>query len=153
MAEVRTMREGSVWWVAASGTGTSWATASAPVSGLFGFVQSFSHTSGQTITTIKERGTPHHHKVTDVAPIQVTLNFLWTGTNTTPASGSGASVPMHHLEFKAIAPENGNTGVYYQFHGAALQDNNFTENAEGNTIDYTFPALAMNGPTGSGYLS
>lgn len=154
MSEVRVMQEGSLRWVQASGSGNVWATASAPQSGLVGFVQSFSHTSAQEMTTIVERGIPSHHKFLSKTPPEITFQFLWTGTNAFPtATASGASVPMFHLEFRASAAETPGTGVYYQFFGCVALNNNHSEAAEGNTIDYTFRALAMNGSTGSGYLS
>jgi hypothetical protein len=141
-------------YVHASGVGTSWATASAPASGLFGFVQSFSFTSGQTVTPIYERGIPNHQKVTQKQPITLTVQYLWTGSAQTIASGSGATVPMHHLEYRASAAEMAGTpsGYYYQFHGAAIQSVQFNEAAEGNNIQVQYQCLGMNGPTGSGYL-
>ncbi len=153
MAEVRTMREGTLWFVYASGSGSAWATASAPTSGLLAFVESMTFRSAQTVTTIMERGTPHHHKVTEVAPIEITVRAKWTGAFPTAISGSGASVPMFHLEYKAVQPELGNTGRYYQFHGCVSQGPSFNEQAQGDTIEHSFRALAMNGETASGFLS
>lgn len=153
MAEVRVMSEGTLRVVQGSGTGRTWATASSPVSGLLAFVQSFSFTSGQTITTIKERGIPDHHKMTEKDPIDVTFECLWTGAFPSAATASGASIPHFHLEHKAVAGEIGATsGFYHQFHGCALQSIQWTEQAEGNRINLSFRALAMNGATGSGYL-
>lgn len=152
-SEVRVQAEGLLRWVQASGSGNVWATASAPQSGLVGYVQSFSHTSAQEMTTIMERGKPTHHKFMSSTPPEVTYEFLWTGTNAFPtATASGASVPMFHLEFRASASETPGTGVYYQYHGCVPLTNDFTENAEGNTISYSFRALGMNGPSASGYL-
>lgn len=155
MAETRTFREGSLRWVQASGTGRAWGTAATPVSGIFGYVKSFSITSAQTVTTISDRGTPDHHKVTEVAPIDVSVQFMWTGRSVTAVSGAGASVPMVHLEWRASAPEigNGTTGDFIQIHGVAMPSLQWTENADGDTVDLKLVALAMNGPTGSGYLS
>lgn len=152
MSEVRIMSEGSVWWVQASGTGSAWATASAPASGLYGFVRSFTFTSGQTVQTVMDRGVPHHQKVVSKQPISVNLNFAWTGAHPTAASGAGASVPMFHLEYKADRPEAAGTGIFYQFHGAAQQNLQFSEGEQEDTIQQTFVALGMNGPTASGYL-
>ncbi len=155
MAEVRTMSEGELRWVRASGVGNVWATAATPVSGIFAFVRSFSYTSAQTVTTVNERGRPHHNKITQVAPIDVTMTCAWTGRFPSAVSGSGATVPMIHLEHRASAAEigNGTTGDFTQFHGVALASIQFTEGAEENTLNVSFRALAMNGPTGSGYLS
>lgn len=154
-SEVRVMMEGTLRFVRQSGSGRTWATASAPVSGLLAYVQSFSYTSAQTLTTIRERGVPDHHKITEKAPIDVTFQCLFTGQIPTAISGSGATVPMWALEFRASAAEigNGTTGTYIQFHGAGLQDLKFGEAKEGDTLDFTLRALALNGPTGSGYLS
>lgn len=152
MPEVRTRREGTFRMVAASGSGRTWATASAPTNHLMGYVRSFDYTSGANITTIDERGTPDHHKVANLEPITVNLQFLWTGQMPTGASGSGASVPMFHTEFRAAMPELNNSGAYMQFHGCAIRSIKFSEQPEGDTIDVEMVALAMNGPTGSGYL-
>lgn len=152
MPEARTRREGIFRMVAASGSGRTWATASAPVNHLMGLVRDFTFSSAQTITTIDERGTPDHHKITSVDPISLTLQFLWTGQFPTGASGSGASVPMFHTEFRAAQPELNNSGAYMQFHGCAIKSVKFSERVEGNTIDLEMVALAMNGATGSGYL-
>lgn len=153
MTEVRIAREGSLRWVQASGTGSTWATASAPTSGFAGFVTDFSHTSAQTVVTIMERGTPHHHKISELAPIDVSVTFQWTGTYPVAGSGAGASVPMFHLEFKALRPEDGApTGYYYQFYGCAMENDEFTEAADGNTHALTFKALGMSA-NASGFLS
>jgi hypothetical protein len=121
-----------------------------------GLVTDFSFTSGATITTIMERGIPNHHKLTERARIEPSVSFLWTGTNALPsaATGTGASVPMFHLEFKAIRPEDfAGSGYYYQFYGAALQSFDFKEAKEGDNLSLKFACLAVNGPTASGYLS
>lgn len=152
MAEVRVMREGTLRWVAASGSGNSWSTASAPQSGVFGFVDSFDFASAQTVTTVSDRGTPNHHKVTDATPIDLNVTFKWTGTAPVPASGDGASVPMFHLEYRANEPENAGSGRYYQFYGAAMVNANFTEGMEADTIQQAFRCLAMSGVNNTGYL-
>lgn len=154
MGEVRVKREGTLWFVQASGSGRTWATATSPTSGYLAYVQSMAYTSAQTITTIMERNNPDHHKVTQVAPIDVTFTLLYTGGIPTALSGSGASVPMFHLEYRASAPEigNGTTGAYFQFIGVALQQHQFTEADDGDTVAFTTRALAMTGPTGSGYI-
>lgn len=153
MSEVRNRIEGELRWVQASGSGTAWATASAPSSGLVGFVTNFTFTSAATVATIMERGVPNHNKMVSKQPINVSITHNWTGTNAIPASGSGASVPMFHYELKYRQPEKGNTGIYYQFYGVPVPSIQFTEGDEANTIALTLSnVLAMNGPTGSGYL-
>lgn len=158
MSEVRVQAEGVLRYVQASASGGNasglrvWATASAPASGVFAYVQSFSFTSARQMATISDRGLPTHHKETSKDPINVTFQCFWTGETPLPASASGASIQAWHLEFKAANPEEGGTGRYYQFYGAAVQSVAFAEAAEGDTIDFTVMALGMNGATGSGYL-
>lgn len=158
-SEVYVMQEGSLRWVQASGTGTdpytAWRTASAPQSGLFAYVQpGWTFTSGQTLVTVKERGTPTHHKRAGRNEITVSMTLLWTGAFPAP-SAYNASVPMMNLEFKqdlgvgsAIQSAN-----FIQFHGVATDSFQFTEQEQGNQMAFTFRALGMNGPTASGYLS
>jgi len=154
MAEVRVMAEGTLRLVQASGSGASWATASAPASALMGFCKSFSYTSAQTVTTISERGIPNHNKITEKAPIDVTFQLLWTGVFPTAASGASATVPMWHLEHRASAAEiAAGSAFYHQFYGGALQSIKFTEATDGNTIDLTYRCLGMNGGTASGYIA
>lgn len=156
MAEIRVALEGSLWWVQASGSGRTWATASAPASGLVGLVTDFSFTSGATITTIMERGIPNHHKLTERARIEPTFSMGWTGTNALPTAitGTGASVPMFHYEFKSIRPEDfAGSGYYFQFQGAALQSYDFKEAKEGNNKTIKLACLAITGPTASGYIT
>jgi hypothetical protein len=153
MPEVRTMAEGTLRFVQASGSGSTWATASAPVSGLVAYVQSFSHTSAVNFVQISERGIPDHHKFASKSPIDVTFNCLWTGAFTGMLTASGSTVPMMHLEHRASAAEIGATSAFYhQYHGAVLTNIGFTEAAEGNSIALTFRALAMVGPTASGWI-
>lgn len=139
----------------ASGSGKTWATASAAATGLLGYVQQFSFTSAVQIATIMERGIPDHHKVTQKTPIDLTVQYMWTGGFFDAGSGSGASVPMLHLEFRAARPEvgDGTSAFYYQFHGVTRISNQVSEQAEGDTINITYRALAMTGPTGSGYIA
>ncbi len=146
------MSEGALRWVQASGVGSSWATASAPASGLLGFVRSFGFTSAQQITTVPDRGIPNHHKITRKDPVSVTFNFAWTGAIPVAASGTGASVPMFHLEFRSNEPENGGSGRFYQFYGCPIQQFQFSEGEQENTFAYTLPALGMSGANASGYL-
>jgi hypothetical protein len=154
MSEVRNFSEGELWWVQASGSGRVWATASAPASGLLGYVQAgFSYTSAAKYTPIMERGIPDHWKFTERSPIDLSFTMLSTGGVPAAASGSGASVPMIHLELKHKRPEHPGSAFYEQFHGVPIESLVFKEAAEGNTIDCKFRALGMNGPTGSGFLS
>lgn len=161
VGEVRIALEGTLRGVQASGSGRTWATAATPPSALYGFVQNgVSVTSGQTVTTIMERGVPDHHKITEKAPIKVTVSQLInhnTGSQTPfpILTASGTTVPMQHLEWRVSAAEigNGTTGMYYQFMGVAPESFKITEDGKGNKLDYSFVCLAMIGPTGSGYLS
>lgn len=152
--EVRTFAEGELWWVQASGSGRTWATASAPASGFLAYVQAgMGYTSAQKFAVIKERGIPDHYKFTERDPIELSFQCLSTGGMPSAASGSGASVPMLHLELRHERAENPASGYYEQFHGVPIQSLAFKENPDGNTIDFKSMALAMNGPTGSGYLT
>ena len=160
MSEVRVMVDGALSLVqaSASGGGASgarvWATASAPASAMnIAYVDSFSYTSARQIATQSNRGLPTHHKYTQSDPIQVSFTVRWTGQFTGLATASGATMPLAHLEFKASNPEDGGTGRFYQFQGVAFQQDQFTENADADTLQFTLVALGMNGPTGSGYLS
>lgn len=152
MSEVRVAKEGTLRFVAQSGSGRTLATAASPTSGLIGYCTDFSFKSAQTITVISDRGVPDHNKQTEVMPIDITFNFLWTGTHAIPASGSGASVPMFILEYRANEPENGASGRYYQFMGNAMHSYDFKEAKEGNGITWTTKALAMSGVNNSGFI-
>jgi len=158
MTEVRTQAEGTLRGVQASGSGRTWATASAPSSALFAFVQNgFNLTSAQTVTTIMERGEPHHHKISEKAAIKVTMSQLLTNyTGQLPfgyLTASGSTVPMQHLEWKQAAAEMGsNSAIYYQFYGVATESIKVTEDGKGNKGDFSFVCLGYTGPTGSGYL-
>lgn len=157
--EVRIMSEGTFRVVQASGSGRTWATASAPASALLGFVQNgMSITSAQTVTQIMERGVPDHNKITEKAGIKVTVSQLITHhTGLFPMAhltASGTTVPMMHAEWRVSAAEIGaGTGTYYQFHGIATESLKIAEDSKGNKVDYSFVCLAMTGPTGSGFLS
>lgn len=155
MSEVVIHAEGTLRFVQASGTGNTWATASAPVSGTLGFIKALSYTSAQTIVTVTERGIPSHHKITERAPIDVTFQFLITGRHFSALSGSGATVPMFHIEARYSAAHigNGTTGHYLHLFGVAMESIAFAEAPEGSTIDIKGKALGMGQWTGSGYLS
>lgn len=155
MSEVRTLREGELWWVQASATGTTvtgWQTASAPASGLFGYVRSFTFTSGATYQAISERGTPNHWKKVSLEPVNGTITFDWTGTTPAPAqSGASASVPMFNMEYIARAPELSNSGRFYQFHACVIASESWTEGTP-DSYSVQFQALAMSGANATGYL-
>lgn len=155
MPEVRTQQEGEMRFVQASGSGRAWATGATPPSGIVGYVQDFSFTSAQQIATIMNRGIPDHHKMQSKTPIDLNVNYLWTGGQFTALTASGASMPEFHMEYRASAVEvgNGSTGAYYQFMGCALIQAQLQERPEGTIINAQYRALAMVGPTGSGYLS
>lgn len=151
MAEVRNLAEGTLYWVQASGSGRTWATASAPNSGLFGYVQSMTYGSAQRLVAAMDRGVPQHWKFVARDPINITVTFAWTGSTPSAVSGASASVPMWHLEYKADYPEAAGTASYYQFCGVVVQNMQFTE-ADQDTVQFTMQALAMTGPTASGYI-
>lgn len=155
MPEVRVKSEGEMRIVQASGSGRAWATAAAAPAAVVGYVQDFAFTSAMQVTTIMERGVPDHHKMGSKTPIDLTVNYLWTGGMPTALTASGASMPLYHMEYRASAKEigNGTTGAFYQFMGAALIQAQFQEREEGNIINAQYRCLAMVGPTGSGYLS
>jgi len=154
--EIRNRIEGNLSWVQASGSGTTWATASAPASAVpMAYVTNFTWTSAQTLIPAMNRGVPTHFKQGDKAVIDVsfTINEAITGEFPNPQSGSGASMPIYHFEFKQNVPENPNvTGIYYQFHGVAKVSRAFTE-GDLNENAYTMQALAMSGANNTGYLS
>ena len=152
--EARTQKEGSLWWVQSSGSGRAWATATGPASGLVGLASDFGFTSARQIVAVMERGVPNHWKEQSVDAIQANFTMRWTGSAAVPtATGSGASMPMFHYEYRANRPEDGGSGYYYPFMGVPTQSVQFTEAADGSTIAMTLQALAMIGPSVTGYLS
>lgn len=155
MAEVRNMREGTLRWVYASGSGTAWATASAPTSGLLGYVRSFTLNSGRTTVQVMDRGKPMMQKLVSEEPIQASFQVAYGVTGDYPnvaLTGSGHSMPgMLHLEFKATAAEAG-AALYHQLYGVAINSINLSEGAQEDTLDFSCVALRQNGPTASGYL-
>lgn len=161
MPEVRILAEGTLRGVQASGSGRTWATASAPASGLYGYVQNgMSLTSAQTVTTIMERGIPDHHKISEKAAIKVSVSQLQiyqTGFSTpfVLATASGSTTLLQHMEWRISAAEvgAGTTGMYYQFFGVLPESIKVTEDSKGNKLDFSFVCLGYTGPTGSGYLS
>jgi hypothetical protein len=161
MAEVRVFSEGALRWVQASGATANpdWVTASAAPTALVGFVQvGTRETSGQTVTTIANRGIPDHHKVTQKDPIELQITFLEAVTANNPAlvmlTASGTTVPMVHMELKSDTKEVGATSaIYRQYHFCALVTNQWSEADEGNQCQQTWRALKMVGPTASGYIA
>lgn len=159
--EVRTLAEGTLRSVQASGSGRTWATGATPVSALIAFVQDgFSFTSAQETVQVMERGVPDHHKVVSKSPIDVTFsNMVSYHTaqimDQAIATAGGTTVPMLHLEYKSLSKEigDGSTAMYAEFLGALPQSFKFTENKNGNKVDFSFKCLAMIAWTGSGFLS
>ena len=150
--EVRVFAEGTIRWVQASGTGV-WATASAPASGLMGFVQpGLKFTVGETYATVSDRGVPKHHKLLGTEPIEGNFTVFSQATADwpRPATGSGTTTRAVHLEYKQAAPEG--TPIYGMFINAILLPATLTEAAEGNTYEFPFRAISAIWPTASGYL-
>ena len=153
--EIYVAMEGDLRFVIHSGNQPSWATASAPVSGTFGLLRSFTFTSAQTTIIVKERGIPNHMKRTEKMEINGSFQFLWTGYEMASAT-QNSTMELYNIEFKArnsAQGTNAGTGRFFQFHGVAIDSQQFTENTDGDTIDIPFKALSMVGPTASGYLS
>jgi hypothetical protein len=159
--EVRTLAEGTLRWVqagAAATTGvTGWVTASAPASGLFGYVQAgmtFSRT--ETFVGIHDRGVPKHFKHTKTEIGKGNFKLLYGITADYPATAltaSGWSVPMVHLEWRANYTENGTaSGIYWQLHNVVIDTPKLTEAENGDDATYDFQFISWNGPTASGYL-
>ena len=160
-AEVNIFAEGTFRVVQASGSGRTWGTGATPPSALLGYVQNgMNINSAQTVTTIMERGLPDHHKISEKAPIKVSITQLHTYQTATInqmaiLTASGTTVPLMHAEWRISAAEvgNGTTGMYYEFLGIATESIKITEDSKGNKLDFSFVCLGMVGPTGSGFLS
>lgn len=154
--ETRNQFEGALRWVQASGSGRSWQTASAPASGVFGFVTNFTFPSALTREVISERGVPSHHKLVSVQsiPISFDVQFADTANIPNPATASGTTTPMVHLELRMSAPELGATSaIYAQFYGVAFNSKSFTETNPANTQSVQGVALGMSAWNASGYLA
>jgi len=154
MTEVRNSTEGSLRWVQASGSGSTWATASAPASGLIGYVSNVTFTSARDVQVISNRGIPSHHKFVAKTPVSVQFDLQWGITGDYPpmnVTGSGATVQMVHLELKSTAAEDG-SALYHQIHGVSINSMAWTETTPANTMQFQGVGLAMVGPTASGYL-
>lgn len=164
--EVRNAYEGTLRWVRASGSGSAFATASGATGtggtstgdwGTIGYVSNFRYTSGQTITEIADRGIPTHWKKVSREVIPLSFDVLWGVTAQYPTFGitgsGGSTVPMVHMELESKALEAGaGSAIYQQFYGVVLNNTDFSETNPANTKSFNLKALAMNGPTASGYL-
>ena len=155
--EVRNLPEGSMRWVQSSGTG-GWLTASAPNSGLFGYVRAgMSFQQPRKYGAVYNRGTAGHFKFVQKETVKVTFSLGYGVTADYPPTGvtaSGVSVPQIHLEFKATAPESPSlTGLYWEFLNCVPSNRVFKEGDAEDTYDFTFEALDFVGPTASGFLS
>lgn len=158
--EVRVFAEGTLRWVQASGSALTWQTASAPISGLVGFVQAgFSFNDiNRDYATIMDRGVPSHHKLVRTNPIEARFTVMAGVTADYPdgivATASGTTTRQYHLEFRQNGPEGGGpTAIYYQLHHIVTLTREHTEQEEGNQLAFSVRALSAIGPTGSGYLS
>jgi len=118
------------------------------------FCTNFNHTSAHQFAVIMDRGTISHHKSVSQTPPDFSFDILWGVTAAYPptnVTGSGATVPMVHFEYKATAKEDG-AALYYQIHGVALNSIQFSEGDEANNATFAGQALAIVGPTASGFL-
>lgn len=137
MPEIRNMREGTLRWVQASGTG-AWNTASAPRSGLIGFVQAgFDFVQQKDFIQVMDRGVPKHHKLVAVQGGKATFNVLFGVTADYPdiITSSGVSTPQIHLEFRQQMDEISTTsGLYFQLLNCVEVGRKFTEDPQGKFI-------------------
>lgn len=139
-----------------SGTG-GWATASAPASGLLGYVQpGMTMSQVETFVGIHDRGTPKHFKLTKKEFGKGSFKLLYGITADYPptaVTASGVSVPQVHLEWRANYTENGTaSGLYWQLQNCVLGTPKFTEAENGDDATWDFSFISWNGPTASGYL-
>lgn len=153
--EARIFAEGALRWVQASGVG-GWGTASAAGTALMGFVQAgLKIASARNVTTVKDRGFPHHHKVVGAEPIDVQFTYLQavTANMAKPATGSGVSTPQSHFEIRHTDAEVAAASAqYWQLMNGVLLSQQWAEAEDGNTIQETWRFLSMTGPTASGYI-
>jgi len=179
LPEIRNWQEGTLRWVEASAgpgiSATGWVTASAvptgtataawgALSGLIGFVQpGWTFNYAREYAPIEDRGVPTMHKLARVPFVEASFRVLdgvtgdWPTGNTAigPSALGLTNPPQFMVEFKQAIPatESNLTGIYYQFHGARILDRVHTEQPEGNMVEFRLRALAVQGPTASGYLS
>jgi len=175
--EVRTFREGSLRWVEASAiVGNTWATGAdvgtaqdtaawAARSGLFGYVQAgANHTNTDNYATVTERGAPNHHKFQGYEVVETTFTVLYGITADYPSADFSVGPSSlgfvedgpgrFNFEMRASAAEwHADSGLFWQFHNAAIISQAFTENEDGNELAFTIRSLSAVGPTASGYLS
>lgn len=156
--EARIFAEGSLRWVIASATGHTWQTASAPLTGLVGYVQAgLTFTRNRNVISVMERGIPDHFKQASKAAVDVQFTFLQAVTANMPPTAitaAGASLPLLHMELKHNAVEAGGpTAQYHQFICGAFVSDPFTEAEDGNKYQQTWRFLELQGPVHTGYLS
>src|SRR3990172_11831006 len=148
--EVRTFAEGTLRWVQASGTG-GWATASAALTGLIGFVQvGASFASAREYAQIRNRGVLHHHKFQSENASELTFTYLQSvaASGANPATASGASTPQAHFELRQNAAEDGAASAeYFIFMNGVMLSRGWTESEEGNQYAETWRFLSWIGPT------
>jgi hypothetical protein len=154
--EVRTQLEGELRWVQASGTGT-WSTASGAATALMGYVQAgLSTNKVQNFNTMTDRGVPKHHKRADAPAPEVTFTVLFGITANYPPqiTASGMSVPAIHLELKMRQDEFVTaSGLYYRWIGCVPLSRQFGEAEAGNTLAFSYRALAIDEYAGTGYIA
>src|SRR3990167_10430313 len=81
MAEVRVAMEGVLSWVQQSGSGLSWATASAALSGAnMAFCRGMSFNSGLRTVQVPDRGIPSHNKVVGKDAINGSFSVAYANT-------------------------------------------------------------------------
>lgn len=156
--EIRNFAEGRLRWVVASGNGTTWVTASAPATGLVGFVQEGQTFQRQrTVTQVMERGYPSHQKNASQAFVPVTFTFKQSVTANYPPTSTtagGASLPLVHFELMHNVPElGGPTAQFHQYISCAFVSDGWTEAEDGNNYQQNWQAAIVLGPTASGYLA
>lgn len=154
--EVTVPREGTLWWVEASGTARgAWSTGTTPPSGLIGIFDSFTYKSAQDIETIYNRGMPDHDKITKNNRVDLSVNLLVTGgTPPKPTNNYGATVPAYHLQARYSAEHKGAGSAHYMmFMGVPFESIDFSEGEKANTYKISTHALGMIGPTASGYIA
>lgn len=156
MPETRTMIEGNVRWVQASGNGSAWVTASAAPTGLLGFVTNMQWgIRQQEHIAIMNRGQFSHWKAGDKGVLAGSFDLIYGITAEYPptaVTAGGASLPIIHLEHKMLASEVGATsGVYHIFAGVVIDSVQITE-GKPNSMTFNFQAATVIGPTASGYL-
>lgn len=154
--EIRVLSEGTLRWVQSSGTG-GWNTASAPASGLLGYIQpGFTFSQTEDFVPAFDRGVPKHFKLVRKEVGKGEFKVLYGITADYPptaVTASGVSVPQIHLEFRANYTENGTaSGLYWQFRNVVLSTPKITEADNGDDATWSFQYLSHNGPTASGYL-